>query len=127
MHLYLPEFTLQTFHGLHDNRKAREGTDKRPSQQDDITLRRFQIEGHHLLDQMGAVFMMNWVMTTRQNFKIAFNAGQDFEEHARHLDLVKPNIMIRHRIRSYSPQEYADQCERTGVQYILHGITATRW
>ena len=116
---YLPEFTLQTFHGLHDNRKAREGTDKRPSQQDDITLRRFQIEGHHLLDQMGAVFMMNWVMTTRQNFKIAFNAGQDFEEHARHLDLVKPNIMIRHRIRSYSPQEYADQCERTGVQYIL--------
>lgn len=116
---YLPEFTLQTFHGLHDNRKAREGTDKRPSQQDDITLRRFQIEGHHLLDQMGAVFMMNWVMTSRQNFKIAFNAGQDFEEHARHLDLVKPNIMIRHRIRSYSPQEYADQCERTGVQYIL--------
>ncbi|MBS6642118.1 MAG: MBL fold metallo-hydrolase [Clostridiaceae bacterium] len=116
---YLPEFTLQTFHGLHDNRKAREGTDKRPSQQGDTTLRRFGIEGHHLLDMMGAVFMMNWVITTKNNFKIAFNAGQDFEEHARHLDSIKPNIMIRHRIRTYSPEDFAGQCARVGAQYIL--------
>lgn len=116
---YLPEFTLQTFHGLHDNRKAREGTDKRPSQQTDTTFNRFGLEGHFLLDRMGAVFMMNWVITTKNNFKIAFNAGQDFEEHARHLDDVKPNIMIRHRIRSYSPSEFANQCERVGAQYIM--------
>ncbi|MCI8887430.1 MAG: hypothetical protein HFG70_05015 [Hungatella sp.] len=116
---YLPEFTLQTFHGLHDNRKAREGTDKRPSQMGDTTKRRFGVDGHFHLDCMGAVYMMNWVITTPQNFKIAFNAGQDFDEHVRHLDQVKPNIMIRHRIRTYSPEEYARQCERAGAQYIL--------
>lgn len=116
---YLPEFTLETFHGLHDNRKAREGTDKRPSESEDVTLRRHQIEGHACLDQMGAVFMMNWVLTTRQNFKVAFHAGQDFDECARHWDDVKPNIMIRHRIRTCSPEEYARQCERVGAQYIL--------
>ena len=45
--------------------------------------------------------------------------GQDYEEHARHLDYVKPNIMIRHRIRTYSPEEFAGQCMRAGAQYIL--------
>lgn len=116
---YLPEFTLQTFHGLHDNRKAREGTDKRPSEMSDTTQKRHGVEGHFLLDQMGAVYMLNWVLTTPENFKIAFNAGQDFEEHARHLDDVRPNVMIRHRIRSYSPEEYARQCHRVGCQFIL--------
>lgn len=116
---YLPEFTLQTFHGLHDNRKVREGTDKRPSEMGDTTLKRFGIENHFLLDRMGAVYMLNWVLTTKQNFKIAFNAGQDFEEHAHHLDYVKPNMMIRHRIRTYTPEEYAGQCERVGAQFIF--------
>jgi len=116
---FLPEFTLQTFHGLHDNRKAREGTDRRPSQMSDTTLNRHGVEGHFTLDRLGAVYMMNWVLTTRQNFKISFSAGQDFEEHARHLDFVQPNIMIRHRIRSYTPEEYAMQCIRVGAQFIL--------
>lgn len=116
---HLPEFTLQTFHGLHDNRKAREGTDKKPSQMGDTTLRRFGIDGHFRLDCMGAVYMLNWVLTTKQNFKIAFCAGQDFEEFACHVDCVKPNVMIRHRIRTYSPEQYAAQCERVGAQYIM--------
>ena len=30
-----------------------------------------------------------------------------------------PNIMLRHRIRTYPPEEYADQLERMGAQFIL--------
>ena len=116
---YMPDFTFQTFHGLHDNRKAREGTDKKPSEQGDTTLKRFGIEGHFHLDCMGAMFMMNWVLTTKNNFKIAFHAGQDFDEYARHMMEIRPNIMIRHRIRTCSPAEYARQCEAAGVQYIM--------
>ncbi len=116
---YMPEFQLQTFHGLHDNRKAREGTDKRPSQQGDTTLKRFGISGHFLLDQMGAVFMQNWVLTTKNNLRVAFHAGQDFDEFAHHIADLHPNIMIRHRIRTCPPEEYAHQCISAGVQYIL--------
>ena len=68
---------------------------------------------------MGAMFMMNWVLTTKNNFKIAFHAGQDFDEYARHMMEIQPNIMIRHRIRTCSPAEYARQCEAAGVQYIM--------
>ena len=116
---YFPQFTIKTYHGLHDNRKAREGTDKRPSEQQDTTLKRFGIEGHKILDNMGAVFMLNWVLTTPNNFKIAFHAGQDYQDFAAHMREEKPNIMIRHRIRTYTPEEYAKQCEDAGVQYIF--------
>lgn len=116
---FLPDFELETFHGLHDNRLAREGLAKRPSETEDFAKEHFGVEGHRTLDQLGSVFMMNYVITTQNNFKISYSAGQDFEEHARHLENVKPNIMLRHRIRTYSAQEYADQCNRVGAQLIL--------
>ena len=101
---YMPDFTLQTFHGLHDNRKAREGTDKKPSEQGDTTLKRFGIEGHFHLDCMGAMFMMNWVLTTKNNFKIAFHAGQDFDEY---VEEVNAELKKRGSLaKAFNPDPY---------------------
>lgn len=38
--------------------------------------------------------------------------------HARHVAEKHPNLLLRHRIRSYPPEEYARQLEATGAQFI---------
>ena len=59
------------------------------------------------------------MIQTLNNFKIDFSAGRDYEEHAEHMRTECPNIMLRHRIRSYSPDEFAGQIEKMGAQLAL--------
>ncbi|MBX4262193.1 MBL fold metallo-hydrolase (plasmid) [Clostridium estertheticum] len=116
---YLDGFKLETFHGLHDNRMAREGKEERPSERGDRTLNGIGLENHKSLDELGSLFMLNYVITTDNNFKISYSSGQNFDDYAHYMDIVQPNIMLRHRIRTYSADEFAGQCERVGTQFIL--------
>ena len=68
---------------------------------------------------MGGIYNFNFMIVTKQNFKIDFSAGRDYEEHVRHVREEAPNILLRHRIRTYTPEEYAGQLEMMGAQYIL--------
>ena len=59
------------------------------------------------------------MIETKNNYKIDFSAGRDFEEHVEHIRTERPNLMLRHRIRSYSPEQYADMIETVGAQLML--------
>lgn len=85
----------------------------------DGTFNGFGIENNKSLDELGSLFMLNYVITTDNNYKIAYSSGQNFEDYAHHMDVVQPNIMLRHRIRTYSADEFAGQCERVGAQLVL--------
>ena len=118
---YFDEFTLKTYPGAHDNRAFREGRFQRPS--DPRTLydgtEGFGIPCPSMLGPLGSIFNLNFMIETKNNFKIDFSAGRDFEEHLEHMRDEKPNLMLRHRIRSYSPEYFADMIEQMGAQLIL--------
>ncbi len=116
---YFDDFTLKVYPGAHDVRAFREGRFARPADE----LSKYDIMGMpdvpNELMAMGGIYNFNFMIVTKQNFKIDFSAGRDYEEHARHMQEEAPNIMLRHRIRTYPPEEYADQLERMGAQFIL--------
>lgn len=118
---YFDDFTLKTYPGAHDNRAFREGKFQRPS--DPHTLydgsEGFGISCPSMLGPLGSIFNLNFMIETKNNFKIDFSAGRDFEEHLEHMRDEKPNLMLRHRIRSYSPEYYADMVEKMGAQLIM--------
>ena len=118
---YFDDFTLKTYPGAHDNRAFREGRFQRPS--DPRTLydgtEGFGIPCPSMLGPLGSMFNLNFMIETKNNFKIDFSAGRDFEEHLEHMREEKPNLMLRHRIRSYSPEYFADMVEQMGAQLIL--------
>lgn len=118
---YFDDFTLKTYPGAHDNRAFRDGKFQRPS--DERTLydgtEGFGIPAPCYLGPLGSMFNMNFLIETKNNYKIDFSAGRDYEEHAQHMTEEKPNLMLRHRIRSYTPEEYAAQVELMGAQLIM--------
>mgnify|MGYP005795547717 CR=1 FL=1 len=118
---YFDDFILKTYPGAHDTRAFREGKFKRPSgtEQDFSGSEGFGVPCPNLTGPLGSMYNMNFMIQTLNNFKIDFCAGRDFEEHAEHMKGERPNMMLRHRIRSYSPEEYADQIEKIGAQLAL--------
>lgn len=118
---YFDDFTLKTYPGAHDNRAFREGKFQRPS--DPRTLydgsEGFGIPCPSMLGPLGSIYNLNFMIETKNNFKIDFSAGRDFEEHLEHMREEKPNMMLRHRIRSYPPEYFADMVEQMGAQLIL--------
>lgn len=116
---YFDDFTLKVYPGAHDVRAFREGRFNRP--EDD--LKHYNMMGMpdvpNELMAMGGIYNFNFMIVTKQNFKIDFSAGRDYEEHVRHVREEAPNILFRHRIRTYTPEEYAGQLEMMGAQYIL--------
>lgn len=118
---YFDDFTLKVCPGAHDNRAFREGKFQRPS--DPKTLidgsEGFGISCPSLLGPLGSIYNFNFMIETKNNYKIDFSAGQDFEEHVEHIRTERPNLMLRHRIRSYSPEQYADMIETVGAQLML--------
>ena len=118
---YFDDFTLKTYPGAHDNRAFREGKFQRPS--DPRTLydgsEGFGIPCPSMLGPLGSIYNLNFMIETKNNFKIDFSAGRDFEEHLEHMREEKPNLMLRHRIRSYPPEYFADMVEQMGAQLIL--------
>lgn len=118
---YFDDFTLKVYPGAHDNRAFREGKFQRPS--DPRTLfdgsEGFGIPCPSLLGPLGSMFNFNFMIETKNNYKIDFSAGRDYEEHVEHMRDEKPNLMLRHRIRSYSPEKYADMIEKMGAQLMM--------
>lgn len=118
---YFDDFTLKTYPGAHDNRSFREGRFRRPSDPKDqyAGLEGFGVPCPSRLGGLGSIFNLNYVVETQQNFKIDFSAGRDYEEHVKHLTEEKPNLMLRHRIRSYTPEYCAQQIMDMGAQLMM--------
>lgn len=118
---YFDDFTLKTYPGAHDNRSFREGRFRRPSDPKDqyAGLEGFGVPCPSTLGGLGSIFNLNYVIETQQNFKIDFSAGRDYEEHVKHLAEEKPNLMLRHRIRSYTPEYCAQQIMDMGAQLMM--------
>ena len=118
---YFDDFTLRTYPGAHDNRAFREGKFQRPSHPGSLYdgSEGFGIECPSLLGPLGSMYNQNYVIETKNNYRIDFSAGRDFEEHLQHVRDVKPKLMLRHRIRSYTPEQYADMIEQMGAQLMM--------
>ncbi|MBS6517208.1 MAG: MBL fold metallo-hydrolase [Clostridium sp.] len=118
---YFEDFTLKVYPGAHDNRSFREGVFQRPS--DSRTLydgsEGFGLPCPCRLGPLGSMFNFNYIIETKNNYRIDFSAGRDYEEHCHHVQNEKPNLMLRHRIRSYSPETFADMIEQMGAQLAL--------
>lgn len=118
---YFDDFTLKVYPGAHDNRAFREGKFQRPSDPGSLYdgSEGFGIACPSLLGPLGSMYNFNFMIETRNNYRIDFSAGRDFEEHVAHVWEEKPNLMLRHRIRSYSPEQYADMIEVMGAQLMM--------
>lgn len=118
---YLDDFTLTVYPGAHDNRAFREGKFMRPSDpvNQDFGSSAFGIPYPNNLSGLGNMFCFNFLIETPQNYRIDFSAGRDYEDHVRHVRDKSPNLMLRHRIRSFTPEEYARQMEVMGAQLMM--------
>lgn len=118
---YFDDFTLKVYPGAHDNRAFREGKFQRPSDPRSLYdgSEGFGIPCPSRMGPLGSMFNLNYLIETKNNFKIDFQAGRDFEEHVQHVREEKPNLMLCHRIRSYSAEKYAGMIESMGAQLCL--------
>lgn len=118
---YFDDFTLKTYPGAHDNRAFREGKFQRASDPRILYdgTEGFGIPCPSMLGPLGSMYNLNFMIETRQNFKIDFSAGRDYEEHVRHMTEEKPNLMLRHRIRSYTAEYCAQQIMDMGAQLMM--------
>ena len=118
---YFDDFTLKTYPGAHDNRSFREGRFRRPSDPSNLYAgaEGFGIPSPNRLGPLGSMLNLNFMIETPQNFKIDFSAGRDYEEHVKHMTEEKPNLMLRHRIRSYTPEYCAQQILDMGAQLMM--------
>lgn len=118
---YFDDFTLKTYPGAHDNRAFREGKFMRPSNPANgyDGSKGFGVPCPNRIGPLGSMYNINFLIETLNNFKIDFSAGRDYEEHLEHVRREHPNLMLRHRIRSYSPEDYARQIEQMGAQLAL--------
>ena len=118
---YFDDFTLKTYPGAHDNRSFREGKFRRPSQMigNYDGAEGFGIPCPNQIGPLGSMYNLNFLIETKNNFKIDFSAGRDYEEHVEHMREEKPNLMLRHRIRSYSPEQFASMIVSMGAQLAM--------
>ena len=118
---YFDDFTLKVYPGAHDSRAFREGYFVRPDNEagQDMGSTSFGIPVPNALAGLGYMFCLNFLIETKNNYRISFSAGRDYEAHVQHVAQEKPNLMLRHRIRSYSPEYYAKQMEMMGAQLMM--------
>ena len=118
---YFDDFTLKVYPGAHDNRAFREGQFQSPSDPRSLYdgSEGFGIPCPSRLGPLGSLFNQNYIIETKNNFKIDFQAGRDFDEHLQHVREEKPNLMLCHRIRSYDPERFARMIESMGAQLCL--------
>ena len=118
---YFDDFTLKVYPGAHDNRAFRDGRFQRPS--DDRVYYDgsdgFGIPCPCRLGPLGSMHNLNYVIKTKNNYRIDFSSGRDYEEHCQHVREEKPNLMLRHRIRNYTPEHFADMIEQMGAQLAM--------
>jgi len=116
---YFDDFTLKTYPGAHDTRGFREGRFFRP----DDEIKYYNLMGMpnvpNTLMALGGIFNLNFMITTNENFKIDFFAGKDYEGHLQHMKDERPNMLLCHRIRTFTPEYYANALEQMGAQFVL--------
>ncbi len=118
---YFDDFTLKVYPGAHDNRSFRDGYFLRPDDERNLTQgsEPFKVPTPNMTGPLGYMYCFNFMIETLNNFRIDFSAGRDFEEHVKHMRDEKPNLMLRHRIRNYTPEYYARQLEMMGAQLMM--------
>ena len=118
---YLDDFTLHVYPGAHDNRALREGRVERPGDAaaEDAGSSAFGVPVPNNLGRLGHLFCFNFLLETREHYRVDFCAGRDYMDHVRHVADRRPNLMLRHRIRTVSPRDYARQMEAMGAQLML--------
>ena len=118
---YLDDFTLKVYPGAHDSRAFREGYFKRPGDPawEDLGSSSFEVPMPNKLSGLGYIYCQNFIIETKNNYRISFSAGRDYEEHVQHAAKERPNLMLKHRIRSYTPEYYAQQMEMMGAQLMM--------
>ena len=116
---YFEDFTLKVYPGAHDTRAFREDQFYRPA----VEIGAYNMMGMpdvpNELMFLGGIFNINFMITTQNNFKIDFCAGKDYDEHLVHMKEEKPNMLLRHRIRTDTPEYYAWSVEQMSAQFIL--------
>ena len=90
--LEFEDFTLQTFKGHHSVNKWIAG---RPSENEDGGMLHFGIAGHERLEILGTLFNSSYVLTTKENCRIAFVAGEQLQDVLPRLKALRPNLMLR--------------------------------
>ena len=116
---YLDDFTLKTYPGAHDTRGFREGRFMRPNDEIKYCNMTGMPNVPNELMVLGGIFNLNFMIVTNENFKIDFCAGKDYEEHLQHMKAERPNLLLRHRIRTFTPEYYAKALEQMGAQFVL--------
>lgn len=111
----LEDFTLETFKGYHSVNKWISGE---PSKTEDGGVLHFGFQGHQVLEPLGSMFNVGYVLTTPENYRIAFVAGSELRDAERSLSKLRPNLLIRQF--GVAPLETdISFFQRVGAQVIL--------
>jgi len=118
---HFDDFSLKVFPGTHDVSGFPQGYFLRPSEPG-VQYRSsegFDIPCPCDLGPLGSAFNLNYIIETKNNFRIDFNAGRDVESHLRYINGTSPNLYLRQRIRAYAPEQMADLIEKVGAQLMI--------
>lgn len=116
---HFDDFTLQTFHGMHNTQPMHYSEHWNP------TKEVYGVEGREKLDAMGGIFNTNYLITTPENYRIAFTAGQSgplFRVLIRSLAPCCPNLLLRHipgRIPKGAAAIFAEEIQALRVPLML--------
>lgn len=117
---YFDDFTLKVYPGAHDNRAFREGKFQRPS---DARVLYDGSEGFGLscpcrLGPLGSMFNFNYVIETKNNYRIDFSAGRDYED-----TVSMYGMKAEPDVKTPDPQlyagTYANMIEQMGAQLAM--------
>lgn len=116
------DFKMETLHGTHNEQGMKYSTMANILEED------YGIggPGTRELGHLGGLIQLNFILTTKENFKIAFVGGRLDAMWSRPMiravAKAEPNIMIRQvsgRLPENPEQIYADEIEQTGVRLML--------
>ncbi len=107
-------FDLTTFHGIHRPLPTP------PSKMGDITLEGFGKAGYKELDALGGMFSTNFMITTDENLRIGFSAGDHFDDLAEKWKAYRPNVVLRHRLnKDNAVPLFTEVLKATGAQIMI--------
>ena len=85
------DFTLETFKGFHSVNRWISG---RPSETEDGGILHFGVGGHERLERLGTLFNSSYVVTTRENLRIGFLAGEQMQDVLPRVEQLRPNVLL---------------------------------
>lgn len=114
---YFDGFILETFHGTHHTQTS--------SLAESLERHRKRgLERNCLLQSMGSVFNMNFLLTTQEGLRIAFIGGNDDGMLSRLDGKNRPNVIIRNKMHSSKhldnvSQDWADFFMQANTQMLI--------